>query len=115
MMKKPTSLPEWRIIRIKSSPAAYVGHVRAADEKEAIRKAIQEFQITNPEVQKRLVAQRGLGASTFRSRFERGTFQDLMHLTSQRGGPLPPRRDVPRSVLMLLWNIPPNRALTSPV
>jgi hypothetical protein len=58
MPKKPTSLPEWRIIRIKGSPAAYVGRVRAADETEAIRKAIHEFQITNPEEQKRLAAQR---------------------------------------------------------
>ena len=43
---------------LKGSPAAYVGHVRAADEKEAIRKAINEFHITNPEHQKRLVAER---------------------------------------------------------
>jgi hypothetical protein len=43
---------------LKGSPAAYVGHVRAADEKEAIRKAIHEFQITNPEHQKRLAAER---------------------------------------------------------
>jgi len=46
MTNKPTKDHEWRIIRIKGSPAAYVGHVRAADEKEAIRKAIQQFQIT---------------------------------------------------------------------
>ena len=58
MTKPRTKDHEWRIIRIKGSPAAYVGHVRAADEKEAIRKAIQEFQITNPEDRKRLVAQR---------------------------------------------------------
>ena len=67
MSKKPTQdrpqeprepLHEWRITGIKGSPAAYVGHVRASDEKEAIRKAIQEFQITNPEDRKRLVAQR---------------------------------------------------------
>jgi hypothetical protein len=56
--QSPERLHEWRIVRIKRSPAAYVGHVRAADEKEAIRRAIQEFQITNPEDQKRLVAQR---------------------------------------------------------
>jgi hypothetical protein len=49
---------EWRITRIKGSPAAYVGHVRAADEKEAIRRAIHEFQITDPGHQKRLVAER---------------------------------------------------------
>jgi hypothetical protein len=51
-------LHEWRIIRLKGSPAAYVGHVRAADEDEAIRKAIHEFNIFNPEDQKRLLAQR---------------------------------------------------------
>jgi hypothetical protein len=56
--KKPTKDHEWRIIRIKGSPAAYVGHVRAVDEKEAIRKAIQEFQITNSGDRKRLAAQR---------------------------------------------------------
>ena len=58
MSKKLAKDHEWRIIRIKGSPAAYVGHVRAADEKEAIRKAIHEFQITNSEHQKRLVAER---------------------------------------------------------
>jgi hypothetical protein len=45
-------LHEWR------SPAAYVGHVRAPDEKEATRRAIQDFQITSAEHQKRLVAER---------------------------------------------------------
>jgi hypothetical protein len=67
MSKKPTQdwpqeprepLHEWRITRIKGSPVAYVGHARGADEKEAIRRAIHEFQITNPEHQKRLLAQR---------------------------------------------------------
>jgi hypothetical protein len=35
-----------------------VRHVRAAEEDEAIRKAIHEFNIFNPEEQKRLVVQR---------------------------------------------------------
>jgi hypothetical protein len=58
MTKQPTEDHEWRIIRVKGSPAAYVGHVHAADEKDAIRKAIHELNIFNPEDQKRLVAQR---------------------------------------------------------
>jgi hypothetical protein len=48
----------WRITRLKASPAALIGYVEAADEEQAIRTAIREFEITNPEHQKRLVAQR---------------------------------------------------------
>ncbi len=58
MAKKISPDHEWRITRIKSSPAAYVGRVYAPDADSAIKKAIIEFEITNPEHQKRLVAQR---------------------------------------------------------
>ncbi len=58
MSKKPVKDYEWRITRIKSSPAAYVGRVHAPDAETASRKAIIEFEITNPEHQKRLIAQR---------------------------------------------------------
>jgi hypothetical protein len=58
MSKQLTKDHDWRIILIKDSPAAYVGRVRATDETQAIRKAIRQFQITTPEDQKRLVAQR---------------------------------------------------------
>jgi hypothetical protein len=40
------------------SPTALVGYVEAADQEQAIRTAIREFAITNPEHQKRLVARR---------------------------------------------------------
>jgi hypothetical protein len=35
-----------------------IGYVEAPDQEQAIRTAIREFAITNPEHQKRLVAQR---------------------------------------------------------
>jgi hypothetical protein len=49
---------EWRITRIKSTPAAYVGRVHAPDAQSAIKKVIVEFEITDREHQKRLVARR---------------------------------------------------------
>jgi len=58
MPKRPaTKLYEWRIIRIKASPAAVIGHVQAPDAEQAIKEAIREFGITDPEHQKRLAAQ----------------------------------------------------------
>ena len=56
--KKAAKEQEWRITRIKGSAAAYVGRVFAPDSEAAIKRAIVEFGITNPEHQKRLVAQR---------------------------------------------------------
>ena len=56
--KKPVQDVAWRITRIKGSPAAFVGRVYAPDAETAIKRAIEEFGITNPEHQKRLVAQR---------------------------------------------------------
>ena len=58
MSKKPVQEYEWRITRIKSTPVAFVGRVFAPDAETAIKRAIEEFEITNPEHQKRLVAQR---------------------------------------------------------
>ena len=55
---------QWRITRIKAIRTALIGYVEAPDAQQAIRIAIREFRITNPEHQKRLVARRGL---TFRS------------------------------------------------
>jgi hypothetical protein len=40
---------EWRIIRLKKSPAALIGYVTAADQQQAIAKAIDAFGITDPE------------------------------------------------------------------
>ena len=48
----------WEVTRIKGNAAAFVGFVHAPDEKAAIKAAIAEFRITNPEHQKRLVARR---------------------------------------------------------
>jgi hypothetical protein len=48
---------EWRITRIRSTPAALIGHVEAADADQAIKEAIREFGIIDPEQQRRLAAQ----------------------------------------------------------
>lgn len=50
--------PRWRIKRIRGNRAEVVGVVPAADEKAAIKTAIELYQITDPEKQKRLVAVR---------------------------------------------------------
>lgn len=48
----------WQISRIKSTPAAHVGRVEAADAEEAIQVAIKEYHITDPHQQSRLMARR---------------------------------------------------------
>jgi len=48
----------WVITRITGTPAKYVGRVVAPDEQTAIAKAIEEYGITNPQHQQRLVARR---------------------------------------------------------
>jgi hypothetical protein len=58
MKRTPPKLYRWRITRIRSSPAAFIGYVEAADQEQAIQAAIREFAITDPEHRKRLVAQR---------------------------------------------------------
>jgi hypothetical protein len=60
MPKKATPKKEysWRISRIRGTPAAFTGIVDAPDKEAAIKRAIEEFKITNPEHQKRLVAHR---------------------------------------------------------
>jgi hypothetical protein len=55
---KPMSKPKlhrWRISRI---PVEVIGYVEAENEKQAIKQAIKQFQISDPEKQRRLVAQR---------------------------------------------------------
>jgi hypothetical protein len=49
-------LSNWRVIRIRGNKAELVGTVPAADEKSAIRAAIKEYKIGNPEQQRRLAA-----------------------------------------------------------
>jgi phosphoenolpyruvate carboxylase len=60
-MKKPTAPPPklytWSIYHIKGTPAALLGRVEAPDEVSAIKKAIEEFNVS-PALQKRLLAQR---------------------------------------------------------
>jgi hypothetical protein len=52
-----------RITRIRASPAALIGYVEAPVQEQTIRAAIRQFEITNPEHQKRLVAQQRNRAS----------------------------------------------------
>ena len=54
--KKPPRTRTWAISRIKGTSAAVLGHVEAPDAESAIKIAIEKFEITNPEHQKRLVA-----------------------------------------------------------
>jgi hypothetical protein len=62
MSKRPSSrspkqtLYEWRIIRLKKSPAALVGYVNAPDQEQAIKRAIEVFGISDPVRQSRLSA-----------------------------------------------------------
>jgi len=49
-MSKSSPLPRWRITRIKASPAV---ELEAPDADTAIRVAIKEFEVTNPEHQMR--------------------------------------------------------------
>jgi hypothetical protein len=44
--KKPY---RWRISRIRGTPAQFIGFVDAPDDATAIKNAIEEFQITDPE------------------------------------------------------------------
>ena len=58
MPKKKIADSEWRITLISGKRGHVYGRVSAPDADEAIKRAIDEFAITNPEHQKRLVAQR---------------------------------------------------------
>jgi hypothetical protein len=55
---QPKKLYSWRISRIRGTPAVEIGTVQAPDAETAIKVAIKEFNIKNPEQQKRLMAQR---------------------------------------------------------
>jgi 1,2-phenylacetyl-CoA epoxidase PaaB subunit len=48
----------WNVYRLRGTPAQFIGTVEAPDEATAIEKAIEEFHITDPAMQKRLIAQR---------------------------------------------------------
>jgi 1,2-phenylacetyl-CoA epoxidase PaaB subunit len=60
-MKRPSKrsaapLYEWRIVRLKSTPAALVGYVNAPDQEQAIAEAIEAFGISDLQRQSRLSA-----------------------------------------------------------
>ena len=56
--KKPAKqTPRWEILLIRER-GQFLGYVDAPDEQAAIAEAIKQFEITNPEQQKRLVARR---------------------------------------------------------
>ena len=52
------TLPRWKIIRIKATPAEELGTVEVPDAETAIRIAIEQFEIDDPHRQRRLVARR---------------------------------------------------------
>jgi hypothetical protein len=56
-MAKATKLYHWRIYLIRKR-GEFLGSVDAPDERAAIAAAIEKYGITDPEQQKRLVAQR---------------------------------------------------------
>jgi hypothetical protein len=53
-----SKLYEWRITRIRSTPAVLIGYVQAPDAEQAVKEAIVRYGISNPQEQARLAAQR---------------------------------------------------------
>jgi hypothetical protein len=53
-----SKLFEWRVIRIKSTPAALVGYFTAADADQAIKAAIERYEINDPHQRAKLAAQK---------------------------------------------------------
>ena len=49
---------EWRITRIRATPARLIGYVQAADAEQAVKEAIARYGIDNPQEQAPLAAQR---------------------------------------------------------
>jgi hypothetical protein len=49
---------EWRVIKIRSTPAALVGYFTAANADDAIKRAIVEREISDPRTQSRPAAQK---------------------------------------------------------
>jgi hypothetical protein len=55
----PEKATQWEVYRpIKGSRGAFIGVVEAPDEKSALKVAIREFGIINPEYQQRLFVRR---------------------------------------------------------
>ena len=55
---KPKTLPRWQINYIKGRPPTTLGHVEAPTAEAAIKKAIEQFKITEPHRQQRVAAVR---------------------------------------------------------
>ena len=55
-MKKSTQMRTWEISRIKGTPAAILGRIKAPDAESAVKEWIEKFNITDPQQQERLVA-----------------------------------------------------------
>src|SRR5829696_2830846 len=53
----PSPLKKWRVSRIKGNAAHHYGRVEASSADAAVRKVVQECQISDPEVLKRLVTE----------------------------------------------------------
>jgi hypothetical protein len=55
-VKKPPEMRTWEISRIKGTPAAVLGRIKAPTAERAVEEWIEKFNITDPEQQQRLVA-----------------------------------------------------------
>ena len=62
-----SSVKRWRISLVEATPAAIVGYVEASDAVSAIARAIEEFNITDPQNQRRLIAQQLQHGRPFRA------------------------------------------------
>jgi hypothetical protein len=56
--KRDAELPVWEISRIKGTPAAILGRIKAPDAESAVKEWIEKFNITDEELRKRLTARR---------------------------------------------------------
>ena len=57
-VRSPWKTVRWRISRIKAAPACEIGTETAPDAESAIRRAIEQYEITDPHKQSRLAARR---------------------------------------------------------
>jgi 1,2-phenylacetyl-CoA epoxidase PaaB subunit len=48
--------PTWYVFHLRHTPATFVGSVEAPDAETAIKRAIEKFNITDPQQQQRLIA-----------------------------------------------------------
>jgi hypothetical protein len=55
---KPPTNYRWRIIHLSDLPAKTLGYVEAPDSETAIKRAVEEFKITDVQAQERVLAER---------------------------------------------------------